>query len=163
MCQNFKITSWHGYASCITGPLCGESASQEDSPHNGTVMQDFNVFFLASLRRLYVPELWLIFTGLALHYRDVTWVSCCLKLLATRLYVQQLIQANSKENIKAGIADSPDKGPIRQKAFPCHGIILSYHSTIGTCHIVKFWLWVGHSVQFDSHIDMCDISLVCSV
>ena len=36
-----------------------------------------------------------------LHYDDVTWAPWCLKPLATPLFVQQLDQANNKENTKA--------------------------------------------------------------
>ena len=57
------------------------------------------------------------------HYSDVTWVSWCLIPLPNQLFVQQLVQVNNKENIKASyyclfvmgiylwLVDSPHKGP----------------------------------------------------
>ena len=37
------------------------------------------------------------------HYRDATWLLWHLKSLTTRLFIQQLIQASKKANIKARI------------------------------------------------------------
>ena len=69
------------------------------------------------------------------HYSDITRVSFHLKPLATWLFVQKLVQANNKENMRAlhywpfvwgihqGLVDSPHKWQVMQKAFPCHDII----------------------------------------
>ena len=51
------------------------------------------------------------------HYREITWVSWRLELLATRLFGQQLVWVNNKENIKA-----PNYRPFvrrNHKSLPC--------------------------------------------
>ena len=60
-----------------------------------------------------------------LHYRDVTWALWYLKPPATLLLVHQLVQANSKENIKAPHYWTfvTHKEPVMRKAFPCHDVI----------------------------------------
>ena len=59
------------------------------------------------------------------HYRDVTWALWYLKPPATLLLVHQLVQANSKENIKAPHYWTfvTHKEPVMRKAFPCHDVI----------------------------------------
>ena len=67
----------------------------------------------------------------------ITWASWCLKSLAIWLFVQELVQANNKEHSKAlhncpilgesthgNFVDSPHKGPVMQKVFPCCAIIM---------------------------------------
>ena len=61
-----------------------------------------------------------------------------LKLLATQLFIQQFACANNKGHIKSlhhlsfvkstqwSAVDSPHKGPVLQKALPCHDVITVY-------------------------------------
>ena len=75
---------------------------------------------------------------------DITWASCHLKSLAIWQVVQQLVPANNKETREAlkilhywlfvrgihqSLVDSPHKGPIMQKAFPCHDVIMNLTAT----------------------------------
>ena len=68
----------------------------------------------------------------------ITMASCALhRLAATGLFVQQIVYANKKENVKvlhhwsfvSGIhrwpVDSPHKGPVMQKPFPRHDIMIN--------------------------------------
>ena len=71
------------------------------------------------------------------HYNDFTLASWHLKSLANWLFVQQLVQDNNNE-IKATyywffmreiywwLVESPHKGPVKQKVFPCHDIIMIF-------------------------------------
>ena len=75
------------------------------------------------------------------RYPSVTWLS-----------VQQLIQANTKEHIKAlhywpfvlgihwKLGDSPLKGPVMQKMLPCHDIIMYFQVLLprGCCRIIHY-------------------------
>ena len=72
-----------------------------------------------------------------IHHSDVAWAAWYLKSLATRLFVQQLYQANNiaqhywsfVRGIHQQLVDSPHKGPVMQTAFPCHDDIMFHHST----------------------------------
>ena len=69
------------------------------------------------------------------HYSDVIWASWRSKSSANWIFVQLLVQAIIKENIKAphywpfvwGIhrrtVDSPYKGPVMRKGYPCHNCV----------------------------------------
>ena len=72
------------------------------------------------------------------HYSDITWVSWCLKLPATPLFVQQLVQANTKRKHQSApslaqsckgnplvIGGSPHGRPVMWKVFPWHNIIMT--------------------------------------
>ena len=70
------------------------------------------------------------------HYNDVTRTWWRLGSQTIQLFVQMLVQTNIKANIKSahhwpfvtGInwcsLDSPHKGPVMWKAFPCHDIVM---------------------------------------
>ena len=61
------------------------------------------------------------------HYCDVTWMSCPLESLATRLFARHIAQDNNIENIQAGYykipsilqVDSTHKSPITPKMLSC--------------------------------------------
>ena len=68
------------------------------------------------------------------HYIDITWLPRHLKSPATRLFVQQLVKANIKENIISkfhitgplwGESTSDQWIPLTKgrNAFPCHGVM----------------------------------------
>ena len=73
-----------------------------------------------------------------IYHSDVTWTSLCPKSLATRLFVQELVAADIRENIKAthhwpfvsGIhrwpMDSPHKGRIMRKVRPWRDVIMHF-------------------------------------
>ena len=88
------------------------------------------------------------------HYSDVTCVSWPFKLQATCMFVQQFVQANFKKDIKLCITDhlwgilhvdSPHKGPVTQKVFTYHDIILflchkwSEQVSQNSCHLLPKW------------------------
>ena len=59
--------------------------------------------------------------GLSEHYSDVTWTRWCLKSSANGLSVQQLLQADQKENINLRIIDilwreSPSRFPAQRSS-----------------------------------------------
>ena len=68
------------------------------------------------------------------HYG--TWNHWVTSMYIYKLFVQQLAQANEAENIKSlqhwcfvrgihqWVVDSPHKGPVMWKAFPCHDAIM---------------------------------------
>ena len=66
------------------------------------------------------------------HYSGITWASWHPKSLTTRLFVQQTINSNKNNQCPASLEslspqwqmDSPHKGPVMQKAFPCHNPIM---------------------------------------
>ena len=70
------------------------------------------------------------------HDSDVTWASERFKSTTTRQFVQQIIQANIKENIKDPRyrtfvrriqwwpVNSPHRGPVTWKPFPCYGVFM---------------------------------------
>ena len=65
------------------------------------------------------------------HQSDVTWASWRLKSPATRLSVQQLVQASNKEDIKVlpyhwsfVVTDSPRKRPVMLKVSPLYDVII---------------------------------------
>ena len=67
----------------------------------------------------------------SLHLSDVTWAPSNLKSPATPLFVEQIVQACNKANIKAlrdwlflSPAVSAHKGLVMLKTFPCHNIIM---------------------------------------
>ena len=72
------------------------------------------------------------------NYSDITRASWFYQIIATQLFVQQLVHDNSKANIKVlyywpfvwgihqWLVDSPHKGPIMQKAIPCLDVIMIY-------------------------------------
>ena len=76
------------------------------------------------------------------NYSDITWVSLHLKSLATRSFVQQVVEPKKKENIRAPqsldicegnpllTGDSPHKGPVMWKSFSYHVIHLSIYPSI---------------------------------
>ena len=90
---------------------------------------------------------------ISLQWRYMT--SCCLKSPGSWLYVQQLMQFNIKENIKAlhycpvwgestsGChVDSPHKGPVMQNGCPCHDVMsrdISSLFSIGKDSLVSLW------------------------
>ena len=71
-----------------------------------------------------------------LWYSDVRWAPLYSKPLASQLFVQQLGHETNKGNIKVQhywpfvrgihqwLVDSPHKGPVTWKAFPCHDIMM---------------------------------------
>ena len=69
-----------------------------------------------------------------LHCSDATQALSHVKSLDTRLFAQQHVQANNKENFSVPYYyHSPHKTPSMWKAFPCHdiiGIAFSIHPPI---------------------------------
>ena len=73
-----------------------------------------------------------------LRYTDVTWAPWCLTSRAITLSGHMFVAAYFKVNINAPhycsfvrgihqwLVDSPQKGPVMQKLFPCHDIIIRY-------------------------------------
>ena len=67
--------------------------------------------------------------AISLHW-CVTWASWCLKSLATRLFVQLLVQAKNKETLKPRIIipwpieSTLSPGPPMREMFLCQGIIM---------------------------------------
>ena len=68
------------------------------------------------------------------HNTDVTWTPLRLESPATRLFIQQLMCANDKDNIEApqlleestniALVDSHHKGPVMRKSFSDHDVIM---------------------------------------
>ena len=92
------------------------------------------------------------------YYSDVTWVLWCQKSPATRLFLQPILKADIKENIKAPhywlfvkrSTGSPRKGSAMWKAFQCHDVMDVIFSGIsGTLRTYKIswtmWLTVIES------------------
>ena len=79
-----------------------------------------------------------------IHYRDLTWPPLRQESLATRLFVQQFVRGNDKENNKTLHHSSflmiihrwpmDCTGPVMWKAFSCYGIIMCY-----SCFPNPFW------------------------
>ena len=76
-----------------------------------------------------------------------------LKSLATWLFIQQYIQADNKKTSKAillafeegnhqWLVDSPHKGPVKQRAFPCHDVIMTYYY-LDTLIMALLWCHMG--------------------
>ena len=67
------------------------------------------------------------------HYSDITWVSWCLKSPTIQLFIQELIQTNTKalyhwaqvRGIHQSLLVSPRKRPVIWKLFSCHAIIMT--------------------------------------
>ena len=80
------------------------------------------------------------------HNSGITWVSWHLKSLATRLLMQQLVQANAKENIKvphhwAFCEGNPPvtHGPPLQRASKVENISMSWDCTTGLAWHDYIW------------------------
>ena len=122
--------------------------SEVYSPLKGTLMQIFDYFFFFTV--IWYDHMFLevkisqnnidkscrlmISQQTASNYSDVSWASWYLKSMATWLYVNQLVQANDKENtqslhywpiVNGWQVDSPHKGPVMLKMFPCHAILMT--------------------------------------
>ena len=89
----------------------------------------------------------LIVNPVGVFYTFITWASRQLQSATTRL-VLQLVQANKKSKLSITgpfvgriyrwSLDSPHKGPVMWKAFPCHDVImLSSHSWYLLRHVPK--------------------------
>ena len=80
---------------------------------------------------------------LVLHYNDVIWASRRINSPVTWTFVQQRVQANNKghywplcEGIHRWPVDSPHKGPVMRKAFPCYDVITFFPSMLWRHHIL---------------------------
>ena len=62
---------------------------------------------------------------------DIKW--------ATQLCVQKFVQANNKETALL-LVDSPHKGPVMQKVFPCHDVLMILEAT-------KRWFYQRENLQ----------------
>ena len=101
----------------------------------------------------------------------------CMKSLATRRYVQQLVQNSNTENVQAlhywslvSPVDSHHKKPVMRKVFPCHSVIiadymrdrfgygLSQWETTLHCNVVSHWL-----SPFPYYTDLPDQQRWCSL
>ena len=77
-------------------------------------------------------------------HSDITWASWHLKSLSTPLFVQKIIQANKRtvygrcfvRGIHQSMMDSPHKWPVKQKTFPCQGVIIYRYD----CRYIKFYI-----------------------
>ena len=77
----------------------------------------------------------------ALNHNDVKWASRHLNGHTDRLFVHQFSQATFKSytslSLYGGIhrwpEDSPTKGPLMQKSFPCHYVIIAHWSCVWRC------------------------------
>ena len=67
------------------------------------------------------------------HYTDVSWTSCRLHLVATRLFVVQHVQANNKTRPRSALltlfegnppVDSPHEGPKMRQSLSCEDIFM---------------------------------------
>ena len=67
------------------------------------------------------------------QYGDFTWVQSSVKSPATRLFQQLVLANNIKKSLHCWLfckgvhrsaGDSPHKGPVIRKGFPCHEIIM---------------------------------------
>ena len=85
-------------------------------------------------------------------------MSYCLKLLTTRLFVWQLVQANNKKHQSLSLlalcpwgfpvtSDSSHKGPVMRKAFTCHWRHL-YHLGYLTVLVWNLSFHVNHLHYF---------------
>ena len=90
--------------------------------------------FVVFIKMTYAGEHWLKWNtfGSTRPYNGITWVSSCLKLLVTQLFVHQHVQVNNKEKkdqvlhywlfvrgIQWWLVDSPHQGLEMQKILPC--------------------------------------------
>ena len=74
----------------------------------------------------------LIIRFLLLHYSDITWASKSPKSSATRWFVQQVVEANMKQNknsklriiLPLWVVDWTLLGRIMRKRFPCHEVAM---------------------------------------
>ena len=86
------------------------------------------------------------------YYSDVTWALRRLKSPKHQLLVQQIAQVSMKNNVKFYIivslrlnhwwsVDSPPKGPVLRKAFPCYGIVMGLRVDWDYCSSFVHGLW----------------------
>ena len=83
------------------------------------------------------------------YFIGVKWASRHPNLPVPRLFVQEFLQAGGKGNTKAphhcpfvwGIhrspVDSPHKGPLLRKAFPCHSVVMTSDRINTTLVVLK--------------------------
>ena len=144
--NNSAVSRFHGESPCSprymrpkedatrihqlswTGCRCTTSyhKGQQLCPRNlGTISETFAKFSFEDrdMMQINYPS----------HYHMVTWAPWRLKTPTTRLFVQQ---GGIKVNIKfphhwpfvrgfhRSPVESPHKGPVMRKAFPCHGAIM---------------------------------------
>ena len=91
-----------------------------------------------------LKHVWIIFLIwiYIFHHSDATWAPWHLKLLATQLFVSQLVQAHIKKKSKLSplalcegnppVTDgSPHRGPVMQKALTWYDIIMMIYVHMG--------------------------------
>ena len=119
------MSLWHGYAFRIIEFLRGPNRSPVDSPHKGPVKLSLDISLDISPNKLLNKQLrgrWIEMSWrwLDLHcnnYSGVTWAWWRLKSTKTPLFVQLIVQAHIKENIKGRVAEASN---VKKFLTGCH-------------------------------------------